>query len=59
MYYLKKIAKKGLCSIVQPNMVIQPTFSDAGKAQTRLVYNFLKSLSSINNLRKNLEYNGT
>ena len=45
--------KKGLCSTVQPNMVTQPTFSDDGKAQARLLYNFLKSLSSINNLRKN------
>ena len=51
--------KKGLCSTVQPNMVTQPTFSDAGKAQTRLLYNFLKSLSSINNLRKKLDYSGT
>ena len=40
-------------------MVTQPTFSDAGKAQTRLLYNFLKSLSSINNLRKKLDYSGT
>ena len=55
MYYLRKNSEKGLCSTVQPNMVTQPTFSDAGKAQTRLLYNFLKSLSSINNLRKKLE----
>ena len=54
MYYLKN-SEKGLCSTVQPNMVTQPTFSDAGKAQTRLLYNFLKSLSSINNLRKKLD----
>ena len=40
-------------------MATQPTFSDAGKAQTRLLYNFLKSLSSINNLRKKLDYSGT
>ena len=48
-----------MCSTVQPNMVTQPTFSDAEKAQTRLLYNFWKSLSSINNLRKKLDYNGT
>ena len=53
------VEKKGLCSTVQPNMVTQPTFSDAGKAQTRLLYNFLKSLSSINNLRKKLDSSGT
>ena len=35
-----------------PALVTQPTFSDAEKAQTRLLYNFLKSLSSINNLKK-------
>ena len=51
--------KKGLCSTVQPNMVTQPTFNDAEKAETRLLYNFLKSLSSINNLRKKLDYSGT
>ena len=53
------VEKKGMCSTVQPNMATQPTFSDARKAQTRLLYNFLKSLSSINNLRKKLDYSGT